>query len=176
VAIQGYKSSMNATKENVGSSYYGDYTNNEYAYYASFGNFLFCLIFTRIGMVNDDLIKFQDYLWKKDKLKFNQWHFSSGCVPLEKNLVKNGVVLAGTIGGMIDPFYLNGISAALISGKIAAMFFMDRNNAFQEFKRFTRYFYIKQSLKLISDNLPFKRISFPAIATLNNKFKMVGVI
>lgn len=55
----------------------------------------------------------------------DNWHFSTGCVPLEKNPVKDGLVLAGTMSGMIDPFHLNGMSPALISGKIAPRWLHD---------------------------------------------------
>ena len=100
----------------------------------------------------------RQHLLESENLTFDNWHFSTGCVPLETNLVKNSVVLAGTISGMIDPFYLNGISAALISGKIAALFFTDKKRAFQEFNRFTRNFHLKRALKLISEKLPIKKM------------------
>lgn len=174
--IQGYRASMPTVEKDFAISYFGDYTNHDFAYLASYGSLLFCLLFARKGMNSQNLNAFQQHLLKSERLSFEDWAFSTGCVPLEKNLTKNGVVLAGTISGMIDPFYLNGISAALISGKIAALFFTDKKRAFQEFNRFTRNFYIKQSLKFVADKLPAKKFLFPLVASFNNHLKWVGVI
>lgn len=174
--IQGFTSTRTTQKPNCAFSYFGKYTNHEFAYLASFENLLFALLFSRKGMNKKSLEAFRQHLLESENLTFDNWHFSTGCVPIEKKLVKNGIVLAGTISGMIDPFYLNGVSAALISGKIAALFFTDKKQAFREFNRFTRNFYIKQNLMRISYKLPAKKFSFPLIAYLNNHLKWVGVI
>jgi len=176
VTIQGFRSSRKTPEEDIAISYFGRYTNHEFAYLASFGNLLFALLFSRRGMDKRDLEAFRQHLLENENLTFEHWHFSTGCVPLEKHFEKNGVILAGTISGMIDPFYLNGISAALISGKIAALFFTDKKKAFQEFNRFTRNFYIKLNLQRLSYKLPAKKISFPVVASYNNHLKNVGVI
>ncbi|MBA7519511.1 hypothetical protein ES705_11590 [subsurface metagenome] len=175
-SIQGFRSHKTASNEDFAISYFGKYTNDDFAYLASCGDLLFCLLFSRRGVSKNNLEAFQRHLFKSENFSFDDWHFSSGCVPLEKNFVKKGAVLAGTISGMIDPFYLNGISAALISGKIAALYFTDRKRAFREFKLFSRNFYIKKGLKLISEKLPVKKFSFPLIAQINNRLKWVGVI
>jgi len=137
---------------------------------------MFSLLFARRKVTRNNLEDFQLQLYESDNLIFDEWQSSSGYVPLEKNLVKDGFVLAGAISGMIDPFYLNGISSALISGRIAAMFFEDRERAFREFSYFTRNFHIKRNLKLVADVLPLKTLSFPLVASLNNRLKWVGAI
>lgn len=174
--IQGFSSSQRTEEKDFVISYHGDYTNHDFAYVASFGDLMFSLLFARKGIREENLEAFRQHLLESENLTFDDWQFSTGCVPLEKNLVKNGIVLAGTLSGMIDPFYLNGISGALISGKIAALFFTDRDSAFREFSRFTRNFHIKRNLKLVSDVLPVKKFSFPLVAGLNSRLKWVGVI
>jgi len=174
--IQAFRSSqINRERDSV-IFYFGDYTNYDFAYVASFGNLLFSLLFARRGVSKENLDIFCRHLMKSEKLSFDGWYFSIGCVPLEQNFVKNRFVLAGTISGMIDPFYLNGISGALISGKIAALFFINKQRAFREFNRFTHNFQLKKNFKLISDKLPGKKYSFPFFALLNNYLKCVGVI
>jgi flavin-dependent dehydrogenase len=127
-------------------------------------------------MAGKGLDAFRKNLLETEGLVLDDWKFSKGCIPVQKSLFKDGVVLAGTISGMIDPFYLNGISGALISGKIAALFFMDQKRALKQFSWFTRNFRLKRFLKSIADRLPIKAYSAPAICMLNNRFRWVGVI
>jgi flavin-dependent dehydrogenase len=174
--LMGFRSSQITEQKDIINSYLGDYTNDEFAYVASYGDLMFSLLFARRKVTRNNLEDFQKHLYESDNLTFDEWHSSSGYVPLENNLVKDGIVLAGAISGMIDPFYLNGISSALISGRIAAMFFEDRERAFREFSYFTRNFHIKRNLKLVADVLPLKTLSFPLVARLNNRLKWVGVI
>jgi flavin-dependent dehydrogenase len=174
--IQGYRASGPGRGDAYIDSYMGDCSNHEFAYVASSGNIVFALLFSRKGMHESSLPAFRDYLQLNREISFNNWKYSQGCIPAETNLMKSGVVLAGTISGMIDPFYLNGISAALISGKIAALYFTDREKAYREFGVFTKNFSLKQFLQSISYYLPAKKYSFPLISLINNQFKWVGVI
>lgn len=174
--IRAFRASQKNQEEDFTIFYFGNYTNYDFAYVASFGNLLFSLLFARRGVTQKNLDFFCKHLMKSEKFSFDDWYFSTGYIPLEQNLVKNGIVLAGTISGMIDPFYLNGISGALVSGKIAALFFIDKKRAFREFNRYSRNFQLKRNLKLLSDKLPAKKYSFPLIALFNNRLKCVGVI
>lgn len=174
--IHGFRSYQTTEEKDFTISYLGNYTNDEFAYAASYGNLLFSLLFSRKGVSKSNLEVFRQHLLESENINFDDWQFSTGCAPLEKNLVKNGVVLAGTLSGMIDPFYFNGISPALISGKIASLFFVNREKALREFNRFTQNFHIKRHLKSFSDKSPIKKLSFPLISLVNNRFKWVGVI
>ena len=90
--------------------------------------------------------------------------------------VKNGYILAGTMSGLIDPFFLNGISGALISGRIAAMAVEDREHAQKEFNRFIKNFYIKWKLKKMYQFLPLKPLTFRFFSAGNSLLKDVGFI
>ena len=48
--IQGYRASKTTLEEDFAISYFGDYTNHDFAYLASYGSLLFCLLFARKGM------------------------------------------------------------------------------------------------------------------------------
>jgi len=174
-AVRGFRASRTVNEGGTALSFFGDYTHHDFAYIASAGELMFSLLFSRQGVNEKSLAVFSDHLRDSEGISFDNWHFSTGCVPLETNLEKNGVVLAGTIGGMIDPFFLNGISGALISGKIAALYFINPEESVKEFKRFTRNFHLKRALKVLSMMAPGKRFTFPVFTLINSKIKWVGV-
>ena len=173
--VQGFRASKTADEPGIALSFFGDYTNQDFAYVASSGDIMFSLLFARRGMEGRNLAAFEKHLLETEGISFDNWAFSNGCVPLETNLVKNGMVLAGTISGMIDPFFFNGLSGALISGKLAAEFFLNKNYALKEFKWFTSNFRIRQSLKSASTKLPLKMLSFPIVVKLGSYLRWVGV-
>ncbi|NLD35617.1 MAG: NAD(P)-binding protein [Desulfatiglans sp.] len=176
--VQGFRAVEQSSDGDDGRavSFFGNYTNHDFAYVASYGDLIFSLLFSRKGMSREYIDIYKKHLLKSEGISFKEWEFSSGCIPLEVNLVKNGLVFAGTISGMMDPFFLNGISGALISGKLAAEVFINRKHAYMEFNRFTKNFRIRRLMKLSSTKLPFKILSFPVIVRLSNFFQWVGVL
>lgn len=174
--IQGFRAVSDAEEKPHAISCLGDYTGHEFAYVASSGNKRFALLFSRKGIDHGNLSSFQRFLWQAEKMSFQRWSFSTGAVPGEKNLCRKGIVLAGTLSGMIDPFYLNGISGALISGKIAGMYLQNPMKARNEFKRFTQFVYFKQQLQKVFVAMPFYRVLVLPILYVNNCFRTVGVI
>ncbi|HVN96224.1 MAG TPA: hypothetical protein VMT62_07340, partial [Syntrophorhabdaceae bacterium] len=176
VNVQGFRGSGAAPESGTVLSFFGDYTNHDFAYLASLDDLMFCLLFSRIGVNEHNLKTFNRHLFESTGIALDDWRFSTGCVPLERNLAKEGMVLAGTISGMIDPFFLNGISAALISGKIAAEYFISPERALREFSLFTRTFSIRRFLKSASKHIPLKRISFPVMVYITGHLRNVGVL
>lgn len=174
--VGGFRASKIVNEGGLALSFFGDYTSNDFAYVASARDLMFSLLFSRERIDEKSLSTFIKHLQDSEGISFNNWQYSTGCVPLETNLIKDGVVLAGTISGMIDPFFLNGISGALISGKIAAMYFINREESIKEFKRFTRSFYWKRALKSISVATPLKQFTFPLFTLVNSKMSCVGVV
>ncbi|MFH2138171.1 MAG: NAD(P)-binding protein [Candidatus Omnitrophota bacterium] len=174
--IQGFRASGITQNKNMAVSCFGDYTNGEFAYLASYEDCVFGLLFSRNSMSSDKLKRFEDFIWEKEKIAFKSWTFSSGSIPLNKNIEKEGIALAGTMSGMIDPFYLNGISGALLSGKIAADYFMNEKIARKEFSRMTKNFYTKKFLQYMSAKTPYKKTFFPLLVLLNNRLKIVGAV
>ncbi|MCP4650142.1 MAG: NAD(P)-binding protein [PVC group bacterium] len=174
--IHGFRASGITPNKNIAVSCFGDYTNGEFAYLASYDDCMFGLLFSRNSMNSDSLKRFEDFIWEKEKISFETWTFSSGCIPQNKNIEKEGIVLAGTMSGMIDPFYLNGISGALLSGKIVSDYFINEKFARKEFSRMTRNFYTKKLLQDMSTKITFKRIFFPLLVLCNNRLKTVGGI
>lgn len=124
-------------------SWFGDYTY-DYGYAGFVNDLSYILIFSTAGKKNINLEKFKEHIYETEKLSFDKWEYFEGCVPIYSTnnlkLFHNGMILAGTISGMMDPALLFGIHGALVSGKIAALAVKDRVKALEEFKRINRYF------------------------------------
>jgi len=174
--VRGYRAAARVQEVPYAISCIGLFTNHEFAYVACSRKLRFALLFSRTTVAKQALEDFQKHLLQSEGLAFDQWRFSKGAVPVEKQLVKNGIILAGTLSGMIDPFYLNGISGALVSGRLAAEYCLNPKHALIEFNRFTKYFYLKRLLRRILTVVPSCRYTLLPILLTNNYFKTVGVV
>jgi flavin-dependent dehydrogenase len=174
--IQGYKSCIKTEMDCFAAGFFNRFTNFDFAYLGALNKILFILLFSRFSISKNELSLFQSFLKEKENIHISNWQYSEGCVPLETNLFKNGYILAGTMSGLIDPFFLNGISGALISGRIAAMAVEDREHAQKEFNRFIKNFYIKWKLKKMYQFLPLKPLTFRFFSAGNSLLKDVGFI
>jgi flavin-dependent dehydrogenase len=76
--------------------------------------------------------------------------------PANLRLFHQDKILAGTIAGMMDPFFLFGIHGALVSGRIAALTVMDKGKGQAEFARVNRYFTQTFRAKQVYELLPVK--------------------
>lgn len=98
--------------------------------------------------------------WEGIELPEPRWRSVVFRVPLggpqNLRLFHGDKILAGTIAGMMDPFFLFGIHGALVSGKIAALAVQDREQAKKEFDRCNRYFLRTFRAKQIYARLPVR--------------------
>jgi len=98
--------------------------------------------------------------WEQIDIPESEWRPVVFRVPLggpaNLRLFHGDKILAGTIAGMMDPFFLFGIHGALISGRIAALTVMDREKGQAEFARVNRYFTQTFRAKQIYELLPVK--------------------
>jgi flavin-dependent dehydrogenase len=80
------------------------------------------------------------------------WVDESMCMPSEAKQFSNGLILAGTLGGMIEPFWGYGIVGAIVSGKIAAKTAIDKEAGMKDYAKFTAGFAEKSARhrKLVS--------------------------
>jgi len=176
VPIYGYRG-VKKTKRGVGLiSYISKCTNYDFAYLAADRGLLFALLFSRQGLARDSLDEFQQLLKDTEGIQFNKWTYSTGAVSTKAQLFHRGLVLAGTLSGMIDPFLLHGISGALTSGKIAAQAFVDRDGAIREFRRLARNFELKKRLKALSVRLPLKQVMLPLMMLVDSRLRGVGFV
>ena len=98
--------------------------------------------------------------WEEIDIPETEWRPVVFRVPLggpaNLRLFHQDKILAGTIAGMMDPFFLFGIHGALVSGRIAALAVMDKEKGQAEFARVNRYFTQTFRAKQVYERLPVK--------------------
>ena len=99
-------------------------------------------------------------VWEGIRIPETSWRPVVFRVPLGSTenlrLFHGDKILAGTVAGMMDPFFLFGIHGALLSGKIAALTVMDREKGLSEFNRVNKHFHSTFRAKQIYERLPVK--------------------
>ncbi len=176
VPVYGYRGITRAALDTVLISYMDRCTNYDFAYLASHHGLLFALLFSRKHLAKDSLQRFEQILEATEGIRFSKWVYSTGAVPLKAQLFHEGLVLAGTVSGMIDPFLLHGISGALTSGRIAAQALLDSAGASREFHRLARSFELKKMMKMLSALRPLKRATLPLMMLVDSGMQGVGFV
>jgi len=144
--FNGYEARMPWSQGVTLTSFKDTYTHQDFAYMASKNGIAYTLLFSRNGVNENDLERYQSHLEQTTGLTFPDWNHAVGCVPVENHLYAGGRILAGTLSGMIDPFFLSGVVGAMVSGKIAAMAVVEPNNAVRAYRQFTKNFRMKRRL------------------------------
>ncbi|MDD5749150.1 MAG: NAD(P)-binding protein [Actinomycetota bacterium] len=115
---------------------YEDDFTPDYAYTTSLNGIVFAHCFARVPIGNRTLEAFKESIYRNEGLEFDEWIDFTFPVPAARisnpSLFSGNKILAGTIGGFIEPFMFFGIHGALVSGKIAAMAVMDKDRAIEE--------------------------------------------
>lgn len=131
--------------EGYGLGIFSEYAS-EYFYAAALNRLFYCMLPLEdppnVEHLRQLIRDLKD--WEGMDLPESKWRSVVFRVPLggPKNLrlFHGDKILAGTIAGMMDPFFLFGIHGALVSGRIAALAVQDREEAQKEFHRCNRYF------------------------------------
>ena len=117
-------------------AYLGGFTN-EYGYTASMIKMWYVLLFARKEVSTENLDTFKKILEECEGRTFDRWQRYRAESPKEPRLFYKDFILAGTLGGFVEPALSFGITGALLSGKISAMAVTEPERAEREFKRFT---------------------------------------
>lgn len=117
----------------------------EYGYISFCNGIYYDLLFSYGRDVDRECLeKYRDFMQRLEGMDHEDWEYVNGAVPLaaadNPQLVRQGLIMCGTISGSMDPFMGFGISGALVSGKVAAMAVTDREKAQEEFDRFNHNF------------------------------------
>lgn len=142
--------------ESSGAIHMGRYSV-DYGYTASLNGLMFALLFSRAPLGERELAGFRRVLHKSRGIEFDSWRSFTGYFPREAKLFWEGKILAGTLSGMIEPFWGYGIVGALLSGRVAALAHLSTTRAAMDFHRFTRGFQGKLARKEKMDSLPFNK-------------------
>jgi len=118
---------------------------NEYGYISFCNGIYYNLLFAYGQEVDGEAHgRYRDFMRRVEGMEEEDWEYIHGVAPVvapdNPRLVRNGLIMCGTMSGCIDPFMGFGISGALVSGRVAATAVTDRGKAEEEFDRFTRNF------------------------------------
>ncbi len=130
--------------------WFGKYSE-DYGYLSVANGLMFFMVFTRRPMTDENIEACKRHLEETEGLTFPEWDFFDGQGPALRRdslrLFKGKRVLAGTISGMIDPMGMFGICGALVSGKVAALAFTDKEKALKDFNEFNKNY---QKVRIVS--------------------------
>jgi flavin-dependent dehydrogenase len=117
----------------------------EYGYISYCNGIYYDLLFSYGQEVDRECLeRYQSFRSRMENVDEGDWEYVSGAVPMvapdSPRLIRDGLIMCGTISGSIDPFMGFGISGALVTGKVAAMAVEDIARAEEEFQRFNRNF------------------------------------
>jgi flavin-dependent dehydrogenase len=161
--LSGYWAAAPCSRPNVLLTYVGNYAHPNYGYVASVDGTLYALLFSRRGTTPEALEIFKCQLEATEGITFDTWRTMRGAVPREVHLFRSGYVLAGTLGGVMDPFWYSGVSGALVSGGLAALAHVDPELAQMEHRYVTRNFRVQLWLSDVAARLPWRWALVPWI-------------
>ncbi len=181
IGIYGYAAHTSTDMEGAASSYFDDFCS-EYLYSAASRGLWYSLLFSRDPIKAAGLEKGRRLIMEREGVNLSEWIPLNARVPLREipatGPIHSDKILAGTLSGSMDPFFLFGIVGALLSGRIAARAVSDRPGAVKAFGQvnrlhnftfLSRKFYDKIPWKLSLYRLLFKhpRLFAPAIMTID---------
>ncbi len=141
-----------------GGMYLGNFSG-DYGYSACLNGLMYVLLFSRTPIKEKNLEKFKTIMKDVEDFEAKKWIplGTSGLFPRELRFDWKDKILAGSISGMIEPFWGYGVVGALISGKVAAMAHSEPEKAKADFDKFNRGFYKKLARKEKMDSIPFNK-------------------
>jgi hypothetical protein len=116
--------------------WFDDYTR-DYNYLASANGVCFGLAFDRTPVGKGMGDRWRKQLLEDEGVDIPNWYVHEGVVATKSirnpRLFNGNKILAGTLGGMQDPFFLFGVHSSLVSGKIAGIAIDDKSAAYDLF-------------------------------------------
>lgn len=162
--------------EATGSIYMNKYSN-DYGFCSTINGLSYGFLFQKDKPVDKNAFEdFVNDVEQVEEYKFKTWkEVTFGSLPhktfSQVNLYWRDKILAGSIGGSIEPILGFGMLGALISGKIAAIAVEDPGRAEIEFKKLNRLYKPELFLKRfwnISPQIVRSSLAKPVAATFNS--------
>ncbi len=124
--------------------YFDTYTK-DYFYAAGTHRLWYGLLFGREPLTETDRARCREHLEGREGVRLKEWRHITGCVPTgtitNPRLLLGKYILAGSMSGMMDPFFLFGIHGALLSGKVAALAVDRPEEALHLFRDLNRHYW-----------------------------------
>ncbi len=147
----------------------GPYTE-DYAYSCVINGLHYTALFSRFGMPDDSLPKFEAHLKETLGWEFEGWvdekRLPVPCASIQRpKLFVDGYILAGTVGSNMDPFMQFGIHGAILSGVTAAWAVTDPDMAVKEHNKLTSHYKSSFVTFELQKNMPFREQFFRLFLT-----------
>jgi flavin-dependent dehydrogenase len=139
-------------------AYIDDFTV-DYAFTTLINGAAFALLFQRTRpLTTAGKEKYMRFV-ERDGLTLTGWRdLYGGAAPHASTtnpvMFKNNMIIAGTLGGVMEPMLNFGMLGAMISGKVAAIAVTDRGKAYEEFLKLTRFYKWSFRMKRLHDRSP----------------------
>ena len=138
--------------------YFDDYTE-DYFYAAGIHQLWYGLLFGRKPLTEAGRAACLRQLESREGIRCREWKNITGCTPTgsisNPRLFAGRYILAGSMSGMMDPFFLFGIHGALLSGKVAALAVDQPEAALALFRILNRNFWKAYLLRKGFEGNPF---------------------
>ncbi len=129
-----------------------------YNYCANMNGVAFSLAFDARPVTATLRDEFDRQLRERENMDFGEWLPHEGVVATKRInapcLFAGSKILAGTLAGMQDPFFLFGVQSSLVSGKVAAMAADDAERGWRLFHRFASAYRYSWLCKRLFDSQP----------------------
>jgi flavin-dependent dehydrogenase len=132
----------------------------QYTYLAATRGLAFAMFFSFQPLSDQSQAAFALEMENREQLRFGSWRKFTETLPiallLSPKLWHQGKILAGTLGGYMDPFLFHGLHGALFSGWIAAKAILDPPTAKRAFARHRLVFARTLLLRRLVEMTPFR--------------------
>jgi hypothetical protein len=146
----------------------------DFAYAANLEGQCYALVFSRDELPESAVRLVRELLCRTEGIELDPWIRLEGAVPVQPLLFHREGILAGALAGMIDPFYLSGLSGGLISGWLAALAVVQPERAMDEFRWFCRNHSLSARLCRFAQEHPRSLPAYLAAASIHSCLTPVG--
>jgi len=161
VAFKQFDTHIQTDLENVSIAYFGDFTS-DYGYISTKNGLLSAQLSGPLHLSQKNLNTFTSFVKETEGIELDGWSSVVSYFPKKARLftkfARKTFVMAGDVAGFLDPFFGFGVNGALLSGKIAAMSFLSKQKALQEFTQCTSHLNRDLLVHTIYWHLPFKKL------------------
>jgi flavin-dependent dehydrogenase len=158
--------------KNVTIAYFGDFTS-DYGYISTNNGLLSAQLSGQpFTLSSEKLQRFTTLVKETEGIELDGWSSIVSYFPKKARLFTSfagkTLVLAGDVAGFLDPFFGFGVTGALMSGKIAAMGILSKQEALQEFRRCTSRLNKDLFVHTLYWHLPFKKFILSQVMKLQD--------
>lgn len=160
ITFKQYDTHMKFDLGNITLAYFGAYSS-DYGYISGKNGIISAQLSGSLKLSLKELDRFIKIVKETENIELKNWSSIKSYFPKKVQLFKKYAgktfILTGDIAGFLDPYFGFGINGALISGKIASLYFTSRKKALNEFNKYKPNINKNLLLHTLYWHLPFKK-------------------